>query len=223
MKAAIYDMDGLLIDSEPLWRKAEMECFKLVGIDLTEDDCRDTMGYRLNEVIEHWYQRQPWDNLSHKELDNIIINRVIELIHSDGKALEGVYQSLEIFQELGFKMAVASSSPFRLIHEVLKAISLQDKFEVVHSAELESYGKPHPQVFLTTAQKLGIEPGNCVVLEDSFHGIIAGKAAKMKVIGVPDSEGLLKPQYQAADILLSSLGQFNKSHLELLFNEQFAR
>jgi mannitol-1-/sugar-/sorbitol-6-/2-deoxyglucose-6-phosphatase len=223
MKAAIYDMDGLLIDSEPLWRKAEMECFELVGIQLTEDDCRDTMGYRLNEVIEHWHKRQPWDNLSHKELDDIIINRVIELIHSDGKVMEGAYQSLGIFQELGFKTAVASSSPFKLIHEVLKAINLQDKFEVIHSAEFETHGKPHPQVFLTTAQKLGVEPANCVVLEDSFHGIIAGKAAKMKVIGVPDSECILKPQYQAADILLPSLTQFKKSHLELLFSEQYAR
>lgn len=223
MKAAIYDMDGLLIDSEPLWRKAEMECFKLVGIELTEDDCRDTMGYRLNEVIEHWYQRQPWDNLSHRELDDIIINRVIELIHSEGKAMDGVYDSLDIFQQLGFKIAVASSSPFKLIHEVLKAIHLQDRFEVVHSAELEKYGKPHPQVFLTTAQKLGAEPANCVVLEDSFHGIIAGKAAKMKVIGVPDSECILKPQYRAADVLLSSLKLFQKSHLDFLFNEQYAR
>ena len=223
MRAAIYDMDGLLIDSEPLWRKAEMECFKLVGIELTEDDCRDTMGYRLNEVIEHWYQRQPWDNLSHKELDDIIINRVIELIHSDGKAMEGVYQSLEMFQDLGFKTAVASSSPFKLIHEVLKAINLQDKFKVVHSAELETYGKPHPQVFLSTAEKLGIEPAKCLVLEDSFHGIIAGKAAKMKVIGVPDSECILKPQYQAADILLSSLVDLKKSHVHELFSAQYAQ
>jgi mannitol-1-/sugar-/sorbitol-6-/2-deoxyglucose-6-phosphatase len=223
MKAAIYDMDGLLIDSEPLWRKAEMECFKLVGIELTEDDCRDTMGYRLNEVIEHWYERQPWDNMSHKELDDIIINRVIELIHSEGKAMTGVCRSIQIFEEMGFKIAVASSSPFRLIREVLKAIDLQDKFEVVHSAELESNGKPHPQVFLTTAQKLGVEPTNCVVLEDSFHGIIAGKAAKMKVIGIPDAECLVKPQYQAADILLASLADFQKSHLDLLFNAQYVR
>jgi len=223
MKAAIFDMDGLLIDSEPLWRKAEMECFKLVGIALTEDDCRDTMGYRLNEVIEHWYKRQPWDNLSQEELDEIIINRVIELIHSEGKAMPGVYRSIEIFEEMGFKIAVASSSPFRLIQEVLKAIDLQDKFEVVHSAELETYGKPHPQVFLTTAQKLGVEPTNCVVLEDSFHGIIAGKAAKMKVIGIPDAECLVKPQYQAADILLASLADFQKSYLDLLFSALYAR
>lgn len=223
MKAAIYDMDGLLIDSEPLWRKAEMECFKLVGIQLTENDCRDTMGYRLNEVIEHWYNRQPWGNLSHKELDEIIINRVIELIHSEGKAMAGVYRSIAIFEEVGFKIAVASSSPFRLINEVLKAIHLQDRFEVVHSAELETFGKPHPQVFLTAAQKLGVEPANCVVLEDSFHGIIAGKAAKMKVIGVPDAECLQKSQYQAADMLLASLADFQKSHLDLLFSEQYAR
>jgi len=217
--AAIFDMDGLLIDSEPLWRKAEIECFRLVGIELTEEDCRDTMGYRLNEVIEHWYQRQPWTNLSQNQLDDIIINRVIELIQTEGKAMAGVYSSLDLFKKLGYKTAVASSSPYRLIHAVLEAIELKDYFEVVHSAEDELYGKPHPQVFLTTAQKLNVLPENCVVLEDSFHGIIAGKAAKMKVIGVPDSESIHKRQYQAADVIINSLEIMSAAHIEQLFNE----
>jgi mannitol-1-/sugar-/sorbitol-6-/2-deoxyglucose-6-phosphatase len=218
MHAAIFDMDGLLIDSEPLWRKAEIECFKLVGIELTEQDCRDTMGYRLNEVIEHWYKRQPWSNLSLEELDDIIINRVIELIQTEGKAMAGVYSSLELFKKLGFKTAVASSSPYRLIHAVLDAIALKDYFEVVHSAEDELFGKPHPQVFLSTAQKLNVLPENCVVLEDSFHGIIAGKAAKMKVIGIPDSESIKNRQYQAADLILHTLEAVSSAHIEQFFN-----
>ena len=217
--AAIFDMDGLLIDSEPLWRQAEITCFSEVGISLTEDDCRDTMGYRLNEVIEHWYEKQPWENLTSSELESNIIRKVIELVHLSGKPLPGVDYAIELFESLGFGIALASSSPDILIREVLKALQLEDKFTVVHSAEHEQWGKPHPQVFISTAEKLGIETTDCVVIEDSFHGIIAGKAAKMKVIAVPDPYDFDKPGYGAADLVLTSLEKLNIEHLQKLFGD----
>lgn len=216
--AAIFDMDGLLIDSEPLWRKAEIACFKKVGIQLTEDDCRKTMGYRLNEVVDYWYARQPWEGESKAQLEEDILDQVIELIRVEGKSLPGVQHALELFAEMDFKIALASSSAMRLIDAVLQSLQLENYFEVVRSAQHETYGKPHPQVFISTAGELGISPENCVVLEDSFHGVIAGKAAKMKVIAVPEPRELKNPTFQAADLVLPSLKNITRQNVMALLN-----
>lgn len=209
-------MDGLLIDSEPLWRRAEMACFSEVGIALTEADCRQTMGYRLSEVVDFWFNQQPWENYSPEQLETNILNQVIELIQTEGKGMPGLHHALDLFGKTGCQIALASSSDLRLIKVVLKALQIEQRFEVVKSAQHEEYGKPHPQLFISTAKALGVAPENCVVIEDSFHGIIAGKAAKMNVIAVPDPGDLKKPEYQAADLLISSLDELHAEHLKNL-------
>lgn len=216
--AAIFDMDGLLIDSEPLWRKAEIQSFKKVGLTLSEDDCRKTMGYRLNEVVDYWFALQPWEGVSKEQLEEDILNEVIALIRAEGKPMPGVYQALDLFENAGFKIALASSSAMRLIEEVLLALNLSHRFEVVKSAQYEPYGKPHPQVFISTANELGVLPENCVVLEDSFHGVIAGKAAKMKVIAIPEQSALHQLRFHAAERVESSLENLNDQIIRQLFD-----
>ncbi len=212
-EAVIFDMDGLLIDSEPFWRKAEIQGFSEVGITLTEEDCMETMGYRLNEVVDLWYSRQSWEGKSKKEVELRILQLVIHYIKTEGKALPGVFDTLEMCKSTGLKMAIASSSPMVLINAVIERLGIGHYFEVVHSAEFEQFGKPHPVVFMTTAEKLQVLPKDCLVFEDSFHGIVAGLAAKMKVIGVPDKSNFTLPKYQAAHVVLPSLEGFTKNHL----------
>lgn len=219
IRAAIFDMDGLLIDSEPLWRKAEISCFAKVGIVLTEDDCRKTMGYRLNEVVDYWYTIRPWQNYPKDQLEADILNRVIELIKAEGKPMPGVHHALDLFQSMHFKLALASSSSMLLIEVVLQVLHLENRFEVMRSAQHEQFGKPHPQVFITTANDLGVLPENCVVLEDSFHGVIAGKAAKMKVIAIPDKSERTTRRFQASDLILRSLGQLDQKIIIQTFND----
>lgn len=216
IRAALFDMDGLIIDSEPHWRRAEMACFREVGIDLTEDDCRQTMGYRLNEVVDFWYDQHPWNNLSKATLEEMIVDRMIKLVRADGRALPGVAHAIDLFSRQGFRLGVASSSPDRLIQAVMQTLGLADAFEVFQSAQHEAFGKPHPQVFLTAAAKLGAQPQHCIVLEDSFHGVIAGKAAKMKVIAVPDAHDRLNRGYGAADLVLDTLTALAPEHLAQL-------
>lgn len=209
IQAVIFDMDGLLIDSEPLWRKAEIEVFAKVGVKLSEEDCKDTMGYRLNEVVDLWYARQPWEELSKKEIEEGILDRVSELILSEGKVMEGVHKTIQSCMDLNLKIAIASSSPMKLITSVVQLLGMERKFDVLHSAELESYGKPHPAVFISTSNKLGVSPHNCLVLEDSLHGVISALAAKMKVVAVPDSDQYTNPKFQVADSVLKSLNELN--------------
>ncbi|TVR41339.1 MAG: hexitol phosphatase HxpB [Cryomorphaceae bacterium] len=212
-RAALFDMDGLIIDSEPLWRAAEIACFAQVGLELAEDDCRQTMGFRLDEVIDYWYNRHPWESMSKGALNELIIDRMVQEVRLQGRMLPGVAQAVQLFGEMGFKLAVVSSSPQRLIQAVLETLDLQSSFHGVFSAEYEAYGKPHPQVYLSAATALQVRPDQCIVLEDAFHGVIAGKAAKMKVIAVPDAEEVNQPRFQAADCVLTSLTELKAENI----------
>lgn len=216
VKAAIFDMDGLLIDSEPLWRKVEGEVFNSAGWSITEDQCKQTMGLRLDEVIEYWKQVFPEIQIEEIALHNAVLDAMEKGISSEGKALPGVYQTLEFCKQKNLKMALASSSPTRLIQATLKALEIEDYFTVVKSAEHESFGKPHPGVFISTLQKLEISPENAVIFEDSFHGVVAALAAKAKVVAVPDQEEFQQERFKAATVLLSSLEQFNNETLNQL-------
>lgn len=211
--AAIFDMDGLLVDSEPFWRKAEIACFAKVGIQLTEDDCRDTMGWRLNEVVAHWYHKQPWPGTAPDEMEADIIETVSRYILQEAEPLPGVAHTIKQCRDAGLKMAVASSSPMRLIESVVDRLGLRNKFDILHSAQFEDFGKPHPAVFITTAKRLGVIPTSCLVFEDSFHGVVAGLAARMRVIAVPAPEERNSTKFGAAHAVLRSLEDFSLADL----------
>lgn len=212
-RAAIFDMDGLLIDSEPLWRRAEIEAFARVGLRLTDADCRETMGYRLDEVVAMWYARHPWDGRSPAEVESDILDLVKQGISADGRALPGVHRAVDICRQRGFRPVVASSSPRTLIEAVVEKLELEYSFEALFSAENEPYGKPHPAVFLTAADHLGAAPDHCVVFEDSIHGMIAALAAKMRVIAVPEPGLKNHPAFGAAHVVLDDLSQLDPDML----------
>ena len=124
IKAVIYDMDGVIINSEPLWREALIHCFNQVGFDFSQDKCRITQGMRLMEVVEYWYAQQPWKEKSLEEVEQAILRKVTELILEKGEAMEGVYSSINYFQSKGYKIALASSSANSLINAVLNKLEL---------------------------------------------------------------------------------------------------
>lgn len=209
-------MDGLLINSEPHWRAAEIDIFGKLGLVLTEEECMQTMGLRLDEVVRLWHERHPWEKRSLKEVEDDIVQAVEDLVNTHGTAMEGVTETLELFRRLNFRVALASSSSMRLINCVLRKLGIREAFEVVHSAEFEEYGKPHPGIFLSTARQLGLPPTQCLVFEDSFNGLIAAKAARMKAVAVPEGDSYAQTRYDFADLKLPSLLEFNLEHLEQL-------
>jgi beta-phosphoglucomutase-like phosphatase (HAD superfamily) len=209
VKAVIYDMDGVIIDSEPLWREALIHCFNKVGFDFSQDKCRVTQGMRLIEVVEYWYAQQPWEGKSIKEVDQDILTKVTALISEKGIAMDGVYESIAHFKSKGYKIALASSSASSLINVVLEKLNIKDEFEVINSAEFLELGKPHPEVFIKTARELNVPAINCLVIEDSFHGVLAGKAAVMKVIAIPEEKYHNDPRFSIADYNLKSLTELS--------------
>lgn len=202
IKAVIFDMDGLLINSEPFWQAAEIEIFETVGISLTVPMCHQTMGLRIDEVVKYWYDQYTWKTPSLKAIEEQIIDRVIQKIQTHGQAMKGVYKLLDFFYKNDYPLALASSSYYRIIYTVLEKLKIRSYFEVIYSAESEIYGKPHPGIFITAAQKLGVSPLDCLVFEDSFNGVLAAKAARMMVVAVPEIQD---KRFVIADRIVDSL------------------
>jgi len=210
IKAVIFDMDGLLIDSEPLWQKAEMLVFNQVNIKLTPQLCLQTKGLRIDEVVNYWYQRHPWNNLAKQQVELLIVEQVIQLIASQGKALPGVSQAISLVIQKQVRIALASSSSSLIIKAALRKLGLIEVFEIVYSAESEILGKPHPGVYLSTADKLKVSPQECLALEDSLNGVLAAKAAQMKCIAIPEAAQFNNPKFAISDLTLKSLAEFDQ-------------
>jgi HAD superfamily hydrolase (TIGR01509 family) len=212
--AAIFDMDGLLIDSEPLWRRAEKQVFGTVGMTLTEAMCEETMGLRTDAVIQHWQQRFPWSGKRPETVEQELVATVHHhLITTHGEALAGVYETLTLFREARIPLGLASSSASCLIETTVEKLGIRDYFYALCSATDEVHGKPDPAVYLTTAKRLGVPPTECVAFEDSFSGLCSAQAAGMIVVAVPAAAHHDDPRFDCADIKLRSLTEFS---LELL-------
>ncbi|MGF6435820.1 hexitol phosphatase HxpB [Kosakonia sp. 1610] len=212
--AAIFDMDGLLIDSEPLWDRAELEVISSLGVDITRrGELPDTLGLRIDMVVDLWYTQQPWSGPSRQQVTAQIIERAIALVEAERPLLPGVREALALCKANGLRVGLASASPLHMLEKVLAMFDLRDSFDALASAESLPYSKPHPQVYLDCAAKLGVDPLACVALEDSVNGMIASKAARMRSIVVPDEDHRADPRYVLANVKLDSLQQLTAAHL----------
>jgi sugar-phosphatase len=204
-EAVIFDMDGVLIDSEPVWKIAMESVFHSVGCKLTREDFQKTVGLRIDEVIAYWYKHSPWENATIEEVEQAIVQKMVALISADGKPLLGVVDTLKFLKEKGLKIGLATSSYEVLIDTVLDTLDIRNYFDYTHSAENELYGKPHPAVYLTTAARLGVNPLKSLVIEDSINGVISGKAARMQVVCIPEKSHHPNPKLVLADYTFETM------------------
>ena len=186
ISAVIFDMDGLIIDSEPLWKIAEIETFKEVGFDFTIEMCALTTGMRIDEVVEFWRKKIKWESFTNTEIVDKIQNKMIQLIKERGKLLPGIIESLNLLNANDVLIGLASSSSMSLINTTVDTLKIRQFFNVIHSAENEIAGKPNPAVFLSAAKMLKVNPEKCLVLEDSKAGMNAGINANMRTIVIPE-------------------------------------
>ena len=207
LKAVIFDMDGILIDSEPFWFQAEKEVFATVGFEMTDQRYGETMGRRVGELVAYWMERHPWTGRSVAEVADAIGTRVIELVHERGEMLPGVNEAISLFKSKSFSVGLATSSDDALIDVVIDSLHLQGKFDDTYSAQHEKLGKPDPGVYLRAADRLGVDPSACVAIEDSINGIKAAKAAGCYCIAVPEAANLAKDpaRFDIADVVVESL------------------
>jgi len=216
IKAVIFDFDGIIIDSEPLWMEAEIGVFKSVGVNLNHELCRQTTGLNTLDSIRYWFGIYKWTNKTTSELYKEIMDAMHALIVERVELKEGFLDVLQMFIDRNLPVAVASASPLFLITAALEKFNLRDHFSIINAGDDEEIGKPHPALFLGAARRLGIEPVHCLAFEDSFNGAISAKAARMKLVAVPDNQDFAGTRFDFADLKIATLTDFKKENFEQL-------
>ena len=187
-------MDGLLIDTEPVWRTAEKEVFAELGVELTQADLLDTTGVRVDELVAAFLPRRPPSadppgsdpsrpspsrpspaGPSPAEVAARITNLVVDYVRRAGEPMPGVPEAIALFERSGLRLAIASSSPERLIDAVCARLKLD--IDIRCSALDEPRGKPAPDVYLAAARRLRLTPARCLAVEDSPAGV-AGREGR---------------------------------------------
>jgi len=216
-KVVIYDMDGVIIDSEPLWRIAYIKVFGNFGITLTDDQMKQSKGLRVDDEVSFLCNRYRLHEPSPHVISDMIKEKMRELIISHGTAMKGFHESVELFVSESFRLALASSSDYSIIHSVLEKLDIFDYFETVHSAEEEQFGKPHPGVYLSTTRKMNVSPQQCIAIEDSYYGVLAAKAALMDCIAIPEQFPDFDRRFIIADHVLESLSTIDRFFISKYF------
>ena len=216
LNTVIFDMDGLLIDSEPLWNQAADEIFEPYGFRLTPAQYITTTGMRTKEFIEWWFNHYKI-SLKHAQIaEDDLLKLVVQKVAHKGKAMQGVAHIFNFFIDRKFKIGLATSSGNALIDVVVDKLGIRNYLQAITSAADLPLGKPHPQVYLNCAEQLNSSPSECICFEDSFNGLIAAKAARMKCIVVPAFHDRNNIKFNAADLRISSLQNFNELLLQTL-------
>lgn len=220
IKAIIFDMDGLLIDSEPLWLRAKVDLMKKIDDEWTHKDQENTMGVSTQSWVDYIYNKIN-AQLSKEEVLNEIIDRM-KSYYNNGELelMPGASGALD-FAKKNFMVGLASGSQRDLLYLAVKSNGWENVFnEVLSSDDLER-GKPNPDIYLEIMKRLGVTPAQSVVLEDSRDGIKAGVASGAHVIAVPSKE-VRVPQnvLNTASYIINTLENFPKITAEFILQNQ---
>jgi beta-phosphoglucomutase family hydrolase len=204
IKAVIFDMDGVIIDSEPIHHNMEKELFNKLGIQVDEDEHNTFVGKTDRDIWGYLKEKHQLTDTIEELLENKVntfINYVVT--REDVKPIDGIVNLLDRLHKRGLKIGLASSSSMKVIEAVINKLDLKKYFDAVVSGENMKRGKPEPDIFLHTAKLLNTLPENCLVIEDSKNGVYAAKAANMKCIGYKNINSG-NQDLSKADIVVSS-------------------
>jgi beta-phosphoglucomutase family hydrolase len=211
VRALIFDMDGVLVDSEPLHLLAYQELFSVHSIEYTEAHNQEFLGCKdiamAHILVERWsLPYTPEQLVQNKET---ILAR---LLKSDAQIRPGVKKLLEEARALKIPCAVASSATLPTIQLVVDVLGIRQYFHHLSSGDEVEHGKPAPDVFLLAAKRLGVSPEHCLVIEDTANGIKAAKAAGMFCIAIP-CDATRHQDHSQADMNLASLEEVSLKSL----------
>jgi HAD superfamily hydrolase (TIGR01509 family) len=189
----IFDCDGLLVDSETAWSRAEATLYERHGIVFTLEHKRELLGTSGPMAIATLERHLELPEGEGGKLLSELNVLALEEIERDAPALPGAVELVAALNEAGVAIGVASNSPHVLVDASLRGAGLQDAFGAVVSAQDVAHGKPAPDVYLEACRRLGADPAQSIALEDSPTGVEAARAAGLHVIGVPSREGVQLP------------------------------
>jgi beta-phosphoglucomutase family hydrolase len=212
-KAVIWDMDGVIADTAPYHQRAWQEVFRKRDKSYTEDNFRSNFGKRNDTIIRNILGSQ----VSAEEMEAITTEKEMsfrESARGNIKPLPGAIELLRSLREHGFSQALGSSAPIENIRLVTRQLGIEGFFPVIVSGKEVAEGKPSPQGFLLAAEKLGIAPQDCVVIEDATAGVTAAKRAGMHCIAVTNTSP--KSKLAKADLVVDTLEKVTISNVESL-------
>lgn len=204
--AVVFDNDGLLLDTESVWTRAECDLFELRGIEFTAAHKRELVGTSA-EIAGGILERRLGEPGRAAALIEELNELVIAELEHGVEAMIGARELLHRLKERGTPIGLVSNSPLRFVLRSLEIAGFEDRFDVVLSAHEVAAPKPSPEPYLEACRRLGVEPGPSVVaLEDSPTGVAAARAAGLTVIGVPSLDGIaLEEAHHIAESLLDAV------------------
>ncbi len=202
--AILFDMDGVICDTQPMHLKAFVELAQKHGIELTAERFRTLFGMENRKLLPKLFGRDlPEEEIrAHADWKEA---RYRELINGQIELMEGVSELVGWLQENGLGSAVASSAPKANVEQILHSTGLMKRMGAYLASEDVTHHKPHPEIYLKTAERLGVPAKEAWVIEDSLHGIEAGQRAGMKVLAVATTHGA--DELQVADAVFDSVAQ----------------
>lgn len=213
----LFDMDGLLLDTEPLWAVAMQNICDKYKLPLHSGIFKYTTGLRIDEVTAFWKEHLDWpSHLNSYDLAMEIVDEIIYLAKHKGKVMPGVLSLLETLKKKNTQTAVVTSSPNRMMEDLLNHFDLTEYFDAFFSAESVAYGKPHPAIYLEALTHFNSSPFQTIALEDSVNGMISARAAKINTIVIPDIKKYEDPVFHLANKKAKSMEEIHYELLEKL-------
>jgi len=213
----IFDVDGVLVDSYAAHFESWQRLGRELGFTMSEAQFVATFGRKSHEIIVEFWPHLATSDLRVRELDDRKEELFREIIAANFPAMDGAVELIDALQAAGFALAVGSSGPPANVGLVLDQLARRDKFKAVVTGRDVARGKPDPQVFELAADRLGLPPARCVVVEDAPAGVAAAKAAGAKCLGLA-SAGHDPAVLSAADRVVRSLREVNASEIRRLID-----
>lgn len=203
MKAIIFDMDGVIVDSEYVHIKAEEAVFNKYDIEIDDSDWKSFKGKTPNDIFSYVIKRYDLKNVSVKEMADSKVNFYLDIAKTNLRLFDGFFELIE-FLKKDYLIALTTSSPKQIQELAFKQFHLNGLFDVVVTGDMIKNGKPDPEPYILTIEKLKLKPQECIVIEDSVNGIRSAKLAGVKTIAVTytfNKEDLSEADYIVTDLI----------------------
>lgn len=207
IKAVIFDMDGTLIDSQPIWYQVSTDFFQKNGFPVTMDDMIKLTGSPVAKLVDYVLQAHGQKDKARAQLVTELMDYAVFEILATKPLLPNVKDVLAQLKQQGIKIAVASASPRNMLQGIVDSCGIAEYFDYLASAEELDYNKPHPAVYLHAAQQLDVSVAECFAVENSVLGMISGKAASMKTVVIPAQAEWNDSRWALADFKLANIAE----------------